>query len=266
MSVILDYIVVNGETMYDLSSRVAVVTGAAQGIGAATAVRLGQEGAKVAVLDISEHATGTVDSIAAAGGEAIWIRTDVRDRDQVEAAFAETNEKLGSPDIVVSNAGVTRDNLVFKMTDDDWFTVIDTHLRGGFLCAQVAQRYMVPRAYGKIVFIGSRAHFGNRGQANYAAAKAGLQGLARTLAIELGRYNINVNVIIPGHMDTEMVRNAAVRAGVDYGEMCRRTIERNAIKRVGEPRDIANAVAWLVSDESSFVTGDLVYVSGRPPM
>lgn len=252
--------------MYDLSSRVAVVTGAAQGIGAATATRLAREGAKVAILDISEHAAETVNEIVSAGGEAIWVRTDVRDRDQVEAAFAEADEKLGSPDILVSNAGVTRDNLVHKMSDDDWFTVIETHLRGGFLCAQVAQRYMVPRTYGKIVFVGSRAHLGSRGQTNYAAAKSGLNGLARSLSWELGRYNVNVNVVIPGHMDTEMVRAAAVRAGIDYEEMCQRTIDRNAIKRVGEAKDIANAVAWLVSDESSYVTGDLLYVSGRPPM
>lgn len=252
--------------MYDLSSKVAVVTGAAQGIGAATAVRLAREGAKIAILDIGDNAEAVVDDIRSSGGEAIWIRTDVRERDQVEAAFARADEELGSPAILVSNAGVTRDNLVHKMTDEDWFTVIETHLRGGFLCAQVAQRYMVPREYGKIVFVGSRAHLGSRGQSNYAAAKSGLNGLARSLSIELGRYNINVNVIIPGHMDTAMVRNAAVRAGIDYEEMCRRTIERNAIKRVGEPKDIANAVAWLVSDESSYVTGDLLYVSGRPPM
>jgi 3-oxoacyl-[acyl-carrier protein] reductase len=252
--------------MYDLSARVAVVTGAAQGIGAATAVRLAQEGARVAILDIGDHAAVTADEIVSSGGQAIWIRTDVRDRDQVEAAFAKTDRELGSPDVLVSNAGVTRDNLLHKMSDDDWCTVIDTHLRGGFLCAQAAQGYMVPRAYGKIVFVGSRANLGSRGQANYAAAKAGLNGLARSLSIELGRFNINVNVVIPGHMDTEMVRAAAVRAGIDYADMCKRTIERNAIKRVGEPRDIANAVAWLVSDESSYVTGDLLYVSGRPPM
>jgi 3-oxoacyl-[acyl-carrier protein] reductase len=254
------------EDMYDLAAKVAVVTGGAQGIGAAIAHRLADEGAAVAILDVSDRADEVAKEIAGAGGRATWIRTDVRDRGQVEAAFAETAESLGSPDILVSNAGVTRDNLIHKMTDDDWDMVIDTHLRGGYLCAQVAQRYMVPRKYGKMVFISSRANQGSRGQANYAAAKAGLFGLARTLSIELGRYNVNVNVVVPGHMDTQMVRDAAVRAGIDYDEMCRRTIERNAIKRVGEGRDIANAVAFLVSDESSFITGDIMHVSGRPPI
>lgn len=252
--------------MYELGGNVAVVTGGAQGIGAAVALRLAREGADIAILDVNDRAQQVVDQITATGRRARFIHTDVRDRAGVEAAFATVADSLGTPTILVSNAGVTRDNLIHKLTDDDWDTVLDTHLRGGFLCGQVAQRYMVPAKRGKMVFLSSRAWLGSRGQANYASAKAGLIGLARTLAVELGRYQINVNAVIPGHIDTEMVRRAAQRARMDYEDMCRRTIERNAIKRVGEPDDIANAVAFLVSDQSSYITGEVLHVTGRPPM
>jgi 3-oxoacyl-[acyl-carrier protein] reductase len=252
--------------MYDLRDQVAIVTGGGQGIGESVARRLAADGADVAILDISERARQVADEITGSGRRGLWLRADVSDREQVEAAFATVADTLGTPSILVSNAGVTRDNLVHKMSDEDWDTVVDIHLKGGFICGQVAQRYMVPAGGGKMVFLSSRASLGSRGQANYASAKAGLIGLARTLAVELGRFDINVNVVIPGHIDTEMVRQAAVRARVDYEEMCRRTVERNAIKRVGEPADIANAIAFLVSDQASYITGEVLHVTGRPPM
>jgi 3-oxoacyl-[acyl-carrier protein] reductase len=247
--------------VYDFGGQTAVVTGGAQGIGAEVARRLARDGATVAILDVSDAAQKVADET---GG--LWIRTDVRDRAAVEAAFARVADQLGTPAILVSNAGVTRDNLVHKMTDSDWDTVIDTHLRGGFLCGQIAQRYMVPAGYGRMVFLASRAALGSRGQANYSSAKGGLISLSRTLAVELGRFGITVNAVVPGHIDTEMVRRSAERARIDYADMIARTVERNAVKRVGEPADIANAVAFLVSDQSSYITGEVLHVTGRPPM
>ncbi len=195
---------------------------------------------------------------------AVAVACDVRRRDQVEAAFEQVASELGSVDILVNNAGLTRDNLVHKMTDEDFDIVVAVHLRGSFVCSQVAQRYMVERRYGKIVMMSSRSALGNRGQANYSAVKAGLQGMTRALAIELGPFGINVNVIAPGHIETAMTRATAKRMGISYEDMQQRTIERNAIKRVGQPEDVANLAAFLVSDGSSYITGQTIYISGGP--
>jgi len=190
-----------------LDGRAALVTGAARGIGAAAARRLAADGAKVAVSDLREEdCAEVVQAIADDGGTAIAVGCDVRDREAVEAAVQRTVDELGSLDVLINNAGVIRDNLLFKMTDDDWDTVIDTHLKGSFLCTRAAQRHMVERKWGKIVFLSSSSALGNRGQTNYSSAKAGLQGMARTLAIELGRFNINVNAVAPGYVATAMTR------------------------------------------------------------
>jgi 3-oxoacyl-[acyl-carrier protein] reductase len=240
--------------------RVALVTGAGRGIGAATAQLFAREGAKVAVSDLDEgpakEIAGPIDGLA--------IACDVSDRGQVEHMVERTVKELGRLDVLVTCAGIIRDNLLFKMTDDDWDAVIDTHLKGTFLCAQAAQKQMVEQKYGKMVFLSSTSALGNRGQANYSAAKAGLQGMARTLAIELGAFNINVNTVAPGFVETRMTRATAERMGVDYETFKLGAASQIPLGRIGQPEDIANVIAFLCSDESSFVSGQTVYVRGGP--
>ncbi|MGU3498690.1 3-oxoacyl-ACP reductase FabG [Mycobacterium sp. C31M] len=249
------------------SQRVSLVTGSAQGIGAAIARKLAEGGCAVVLADLAvDKAQDVAQSIVNSGGKAIAVRCDVSNREDAEAAVQAAVDNYGSLDILVSNAGVTRDNLIHKMTDDDWDLVIATHLTGGFYMARAAQRVMVKNRYGKIVFISSGSAAGNRGQANYSAAKAGLQGMARTLALELGPFGINVNCVSPGHIDTEMTRAVAARLGLEYEDVAKDKIAANSIKRVGVPDDIANAVRYLVSDEAGYVTGQVVNVHGRPSL
>lgn len=247
------------------TGRVALVTGASQGLGAAIARRLASDGLAVALAARRPAETEAVaESIRAAGGTALAVQCDVTDRDQVDAAVERVASEYGSLDVLVSNAGVTRDALVHKMTDEQWHTVIDTHLTGAFLTSRAAQAQMVPRGYGRIVFIGSTATAGWRGQANYSAAKAGLQGLARTLAVELGRFSITVNVVQPGHIDSELTRGTAERLGIDYAEIAADRIAGNAIKRVGHPDEVAHAVSFFASEQAGYVTGQVLSVSGKP--
>lgn len=240
--------------------RVALVTGAGRGIGAATAQLLAKEGARVAVSDLDEgpakEVAGPIKGLA--------IACDVANRQQVEKMIDRTVKELGRLDVLVTCAGIIRDNLLFKMTDDDWDAVIDTHLKGTFLCAQAAQKHMVEQKYGKMVFLSSTSALGNRGQANYSAAKAGLQGMARTLAIELGAFNINVNAVAPGFVETRMTRATADRMGIDYEAFKLGAASQIPLRRVGQPEDIASVIAFLCSDESSFVSGQTVYVRGGP--
>jgi 3-oxoacyl-[acyl-carrier protein] reductase len=242
------------------TGRVALVTGAGRGIGASTAQLLAKEGAKVAVSDLDEAPAREI--AAPIGGLA--IACDVSDRAQVEGMVERTVKELGRLDILVACAGVIRDNLLFKMTDEDWDTVIDTHLKGTFLCARAAQQQMVEQKYGKMVFLSSTSALGNRGQANYSAAKAGLQGMARTLAIELGAFNVNVNTVAPGFVETRMTRATAERMGMDYESFKLGAASQIPLRRVGQPEDIANVIAFLCSDESSFVSGQTIYVRGGP--
>jgi 3-oxoacyl-[acyl-carrier protein] reductase len=240
--------------------RVALVTGAGRGIGAATAQLFAREGARVAVSDLDEgpakEVAGPIDGLA--------IACDVSDRVQVEHMVDRTVKEFGRLDVLVTCAGIIRDNLLFKMTDEDWDAVIDTHLKGTFLCARAAQKQMVEQKYGKMVFLSSTSALGNRGQANYSAAKAGLQGMARTLAIELGSFNINVNSVAPGFVETRMTRATAERMGVDYETFKLGAASQIPLRRVGQPEDIANVIAFLCSDDSSFVSGQTVYVRGGP--
>jgi 3-oxoacyl-[acyl-carrier protein] reductase len=248
-----------------MAQRVAIVTGSARGIGAATALRLAADGLAVAVLDLEESATkGTVDAIAAAGGKAIGLGADVSDRAQVEAAVGRVAEELGPPTVLVNNAGVIRDNLLFKMTDDDWETVMAVHLRGAFLMARTVQKHMVDQKWGRIVNISSTSALGNRGQSNYSAAKAGLQGLAKTLAIELGPFGVTANAVAPGFIVTDMTASTAARLGVDFEDFQKFNAEQIPVRRPGRPEDVAHTISFLASEGAAFVSGQVIYVAGGP--
>ena len=248
-----------------MTERVAIVTGAARGIGAAVAQRLAQDGNAVAVIDLDEGACdATVKAITEAGGKAIGVGADVSKADQVTAAVERVAAELGAPTILVNNAGVLRDNLLFKMSEDDWDTVMSVHLKGSFLMSKAVQSHMVDAAYGRIVFLSSTSALGNRGQANYASAKAGLQGLAKTLAIELGKFGVTANAIAPGFIETDMTAATAVRVGVDFEEFKKATAATIPVQRTGKPEDIAAAASFFCSDEAGYVNGQVLYVAGGP--
>ncbi|MYV97789.1 3-oxoacyl-ACP reductase FabG [Streptomyces sp. SID3343] len=245
--------------------RVAVVTGAARGIGAATALRLARDGFAVAVLDLDEAAcAATVTAIEKAGGRALAVGVDVVDPARVESAVARVAAELGPPAVLVNNAGVTRDNLLFKMDEADWDAVIGVHLRGAFLMTRAAQAHMTKAGWGRVVNLSSVAALGNRGQANYSAAKAGLQGFTKTLAIELGKFGVTANAVAPGFIVTEMTAATAERLGVPFEEFKAQRAAVTPVPRVGEPDDIAHAVSFFASEGAGFVTGQVLYVAGGP--
>ncbi len=251
--------------MTESQQRTAIVTGAARGIGAAVAKRLASDGFAVAVVDLDESAcTGTVKAIESAGGRALAVGANVSDTAQVEAAVTRIAETLGPPTVLVNNAGITRDNLLFKMTDDDWDSVLAVHLRGSFLMSRAAQKHMTEAKWGRIVNLSSTSALGNRGQANYSTAKAGLQGLTKTLAIELGKFGVTVNAIAPGFIETEMTAATAARVGVPFEDFKKAAASQIPVARVGQPEDIAAVASFLVSEEASFVSGQVIYVAGGP--
>ncbi|MEU7635218.1 MULTISPECIES: 3-oxoacyl-ACP reductase FabG [unclassified Streptomyces] len=251
--------------MSTTEQRVAIVTGAARGIGAATAVRLAAEGRAVAVLDLDEAACkDTVEKITAAGGKALAVGCDVSDSDQVAAAVERVAAELGAPTVLVNNAGVLRDNLLFKMSDSDWDTVMNVHLRGAFLMSRACQKHMVDATFGRIVNLSSSSALGNRGQVNYSAAKAGLQGFTKTLAIELGKFGVTANAVAPGFIATDMTAATAERVGMDFEEFKTAAATQIPVQRVGNPDDIANAVAFFTGEAAGFVSGQVLYVAGGP--
>jgi 3-oxoacyl-[acyl-carrier protein] reductase len=251
--------------MSEASQRVAVVTGGARGIGAGTARRLAADGLAVAVLDLKEGDCGaTVDAIAAAGGKALAVGADVSDADQVQAAVDKVASELGPPAVLINNAGLLRDNMLFKMTVDDWDTVLGVHLRGSFLMSKACQKHMVDQRFGRIVNLSSSSALGNRGQANYSAAKAGLQGFTKTLAIELGQFGITANAVAPGFIATDMTAATAARIGIGFEDFQKAAAASIPVRRVGVPDDVAHVISFLVSEGAGFVSGQVIYVAGGP--
>jgi len=245
-------------------TRVAVITGAARGIGFGCATRLAEEGASVAVIDLDESAAAEAAAKLPLVGDArsIGIGADVSDAESVDAAVSRVVEELGGIHVLVNNAGVTRDNLLFKMTEEDWDLVMSVHLRGAFLMTRAAQKHFVEQKYGKILNLSSVSALGNRGQANYSAAKMGIQGFTRTLGIELGPFGINANAIAPGFIATEMTDATARRLKMEPDQLRAMNAEANPVRRIGHPEDIAAAAAFLCSDEASYITGQTLYVDG----
>jgi 3-oxoacyl-[acyl-carrier protein] reductase len=242
---------------------VALVTGGGRGIGAATALRLARDGAAVVIADLElDPAEETRRQIETEGGTAHAVACNVTSREQVTTAVRHCVDELGSLDILVTCAGLIRDNLVHRMSEEDWDLVIDTHLKGTFLCAQAAQAEMVRAAAGSMVFVSSGSARGNRGQANYSAAKGGIESLARTLALELGRFGVRVNAVAPGFIETRMTRSIAERTGTDYETIKSTYSKQLALGRVGQPEEIASAIAFFAGDDSSYVTGQILSVRG----
>jgi len=250
-----------------LEKKVAVVTGAGRGIGKAIATKLAEEGARVVVSDIDlAFAENLAEQFKKMGRQALAIKADVSRGQEVEPMFEQAEQRFGKVDILVNNAGIRRDVPFHKITETEWDSVMAVQLKGSFNCARAAQRYMVRQNYGKIVNLSSPvpASLGNRGQTSYASANAAIWGFTRALALELGHYNINVNCVAPDYIDTEMSRNAARREGMYLDDFRKFAVAQIPLRRMGTPEDVANVVLFLVSDESSFVSGQVICVRGGP--
>lgn len=245
--------------------KVAFVTGGSRGIGKGIVELFAAEGAKVAFIDLDEQALAQTTSELREKGVEVYSKVaSVTDAEQVETAVKEIVDTLGSVDILVNNAGVIRDNMLFKMTENDWDTVMNVHLKGSFLATKAVQKYMVDKKYGRIINISSTSALGNRGQANYSTAKAGLQGFTKTLAIELGKFGITANSIAPGFIETDMTKETARRIGISFEDLINASVANIPVARSGKPEDIANAVAFFADEKSGFVNGQVIYVAGGP--
>ncbi|AYJ47888.1 3-oxoacyl-ACP reductase FabG [Rhodococcus sp. P1Y] len=245
--------------------KTAVVTGSARGIGAAVAKRLAKDGFGVAVVDLDEAAcSDTVDAIKSAGGQAVAIGANVADEESVKTAVDRIATEFGAPTVLINNAGITRDNLLFKMTVEDWDSVLGVHLRGSFLMTRAIQKHMIDAKWGRIVNLSSTSALGNRGQANYSAAKAGMQGFTKTLAIELGKFGVTANAIAPGFIETEMTAATAERVGVPFEDFKAAAASQIPVNRVGNPDDIAHLASFFVSEGAGFISGQVVYAAGGP--
>lgn len=242
--------------------RVAIVTGAARGIGAGVAKRLVADGYAVALFDLDESQAQTAG--AAIDGTTLGLGVDVADEASVSAGVAKVVAELGAPTILINNAGIIRDNMLFKMSVDDWDSVMNVHLRGSFLMSKAVQQYMTEAKFGRIVNLSSVSALGNRGQANYSAAKAGIQGFTKTLAIELGKFGITTNAIAPGFIETEMTQATAERIGIGFEDFKAFAAKEIPVQRVGQVEDIAHTVSFLVSEGAGFVNGQVIYVAGGP--
>lgn len=241
-----------------LKDKVAVITGSGRGIGAATAIRLAEEGAKIVLNDINkENAEKIAEEIKNKGSDAVVVIVDITRMDNSEKLIDTAIEEFGKIDILVNNAGLNRDMLIKDMTEKDWDDVVDLDLKSTFFCCKFASKYMVDRKYGKIINVSSRAWLGNPGQANYSAAKAGVVGLTKALSMELGRYNITVNAVAPGMIETDLVKSHP-----KYDQLVERALKNTPLKRVGQPSEVANVILFLSSDESSYVSGNIIYPSG----
>jgi 3-oxoacyl-[acyl-carrier protein] reductase len=248
-----------------MSQKIAIVTGAARGIGAATARRLAADGMAVAVLDLNESdCAGTVKEIENAGGRALAVGADVSKSDQVAAAVERVASELGAPTVLVNNAGITRDAMLFKMRDDDWDAVLNVHLRGAFLMTKAAQKHMTEQKWGRIVNLSSSSALGNRGQVNYSAAKAGMQGFTKTLAIELGKFGVTANCVAPGFIATDMTASMAEKLHVSFEELQATYAKQIPVGRVGQPADVADLISYLVSEGAGYVSGQVIYIAGGP--
>lgn len=247
------------------TQRVAVVTGGARGIGAACAERLAADGHKVAVIDLREEATAdVVGRIREAGGEAIGIGADISDEAQVAAAVEKIAAELGGPTILVNNAGIILDNMLFKMSKDEFEKVLSVHLTGNFLMTKACQAHMVEAKFGRIISMSSTSALGNRGQTNYSAAKAGVQGMTKTYAIELGKFGVTSNAIAPGFIETDMTKATAERVGIPFEDFIKGAAAQIPVARSGKPEDIAHTVSFLASEGAGFVSGQVIYVAGGP--
>jgi 3-oxoacyl-[acyl-carrier protein] reductase len=248
-----------------MPQRIAIVTGAARGIGAGTAKRLAADGMAVGVLDLKEDdGARTVGEIEEAGGKAIAVGADVSNAEQVQAAVDKVAAELGEPTVLVNNAGVTRDNLIFKMSENDWDMVINVHLRGAFLMTRAIQKYMVAAKWGRIINLSSLSAVGNRGQVNYSAAKAGMQGLTKTLALELGKFGVTANAVAPGFIVTDMTAATAARLGLSFEDFQAGAAKMIPVQRVGQVEDVAAAISYFASESAGFVSGQILYLSGGP--
>jgi len=246
-------------------TRTAIVTGAARGIGAAVARRLAFDGMGVGVLDLDESACEpVVDAIVAEGGRAYAVAANVSDEHAVDDAVAAVTDRLGAPTVLVNNAGITRDNLLFKMSVADWDQVMGVHLRGAFLMTRAMQAHMIDARWGRVVTMSSTSGLGNRGQANYSTAKAGLEGFTKTIALELGKFGVTANAIAPGFIDTPMLSATAERMGMGYEDFLAAGVSTIPIGRAGTPEDIAHAVSFLASEGAGYTSGQVLYVAGGP--
>jgi 3-oxoacyl-[acyl-carrier protein] reductase len=249
--------------------KVVIITGGARGIGAVTSLKFAENGAKVAIYDLNHlGAKETAAQIHRANGKCLTFSVNIANREDVQNCVEKVFKEFGKIDILINNAGALKDNLSGEMTEEEWDFVLDVNLKGSFICSQAVQKYMVQQGHGKIVMISSQAAVGASGRVNYAAAKAGIQGIMKTLALELGPYGINVNAVAPGYIETDMSKVSeafAKRRGIEnFAEYKKAMIQRNPIRRVGQPEDVANVILFLASEEANYVTGQVIYVSGAP--